>query len=426
MQNYVFVLNADRMPLDMVHPGRARELQSKGKAKPIRQYPYVLILQSQIEKPTTKQYSLKIDPGSEWTGFAIQCGEDIVWSMELKHRGLQIKDGLINRARFRRHRRTQLRYRFARFDRRKPEGWLAPSLRHRVQTVETWIKRFMRYCPISCIELEQVRFDLQKMQNPEISGVEYQQGTLAGYEVRQYLLQKWGRKCAYCGVQNTPLEIEHIHPKSKGGSQRVSNLTLACHPCNQAKSDRDISDFLAHKPNILTRIQSQMKQPLNHAAAVNSTRFAIVTMVKTVCDTVKCWTGGRTKFNRVQQGFFKSHSIDAACVGESGAKIQLLTHQPLIVTCRGHGNRQARRANASGFPAVKNAKEVFHHVTAGDIVKVCLDKDRKTVKGGTYTARVKTPTKKGCEVLINGNRVSFSSMQNIDFIHRSDGYGYGF
>lgn len=426
MQNHVFVLNADRMPLDMVHPGRARELQSKGKAKPIRQYPYVLILQSQIENPTTKQYTLKIDPGSQWTGFAIQCGENIVFRMELKHRGLQIKDGLMKRAGFRRHRRTQLRYRKARFDRRKPEGWLAPSLRHRVQTVETWIKRFMRCCPISCIEIEQVRFDLQKMQNPEISGTEYQQGTLAGYEVRQYLLEKWGRKCAYCGAQNTPLEIEHIHPKSKSGSDRVSNLTLACHACNQAKGDQDVRDFLAQKPNILTQILSQMKQPLNHAAAVNSTRFAIVAMVKTVCDTVKCWTGGRTKFNRVQQGFEKSHSIDAACVGESGALIQFLTHQPLTVTCRGHGNRQARRANASGFPTVKNAKEVFHHVNAGDIVKICLNKDRKTVKAGTYTARVKTPTKKGCEVLINGNRVSFSSMQNIHFIHRSDGYGYGF
>ncbi|MEB3828486.1 HNH endonuclease, partial [Phormidium sp. CCY1219] len=68
----------------------------------------------------------------------------------------------------------------------------------------------------------------------EVSGVEYQQGELFGYEVREYLLEKWGRKCAYC-AENTPLEVEHIHPQSKGGSDRVSNLTLACHPCNQSK-----------------------------------------------------------------------------------------------------------------------------------------------------------------------------------------------
>ncbi|WP_319025883.1 HNH endonuclease, partial [Acidithiobacillus caldus] len=67
-----------------------------------------------------------------------------------------------------------------------------------------------------------MRFDTQALQNPEIAGSEYQQGTLAGYEVREYLLEKWGRECAYCGAKNTPLEIDHIHPRSKGGSNRVS------------------------------------------------------------------------------------------------------------------------------------------------------------------------------------------------------------
>jgi 5-methylcytosine-specific restriction endonuclease McrA len=65
------------------------------------------------------------------------------------------------------------------------------------------------------------------MQDAEISGVSYQQGELAGYEVREYLLEKWQRRCAYCGKTDVPLEIEHIIPKSRGGSNRVSNLTLA-------------------------------------------------------------------------------------------------------------------------------------------------------------------------------------------------------
>ena len=76
---------------------------------------------------------------------------------------------------------------------------------------------------------------MQLIVNPEITGVEYQQGTLAGYELREYLLEKWQRKCAYCGAVNLPLQIEHIHPKSKGGSNRTSNLTIACEKCNQAK-----------------------------------------------------------------------------------------------------------------------------------------------------------------------------------------------
>ena len=56
----------------------------------------------------------------------------------------------------------------------------------------------------------------QLMANPEISGIEYQQGELQGYEVREYLLEKFGRKCAYCGAENVPLEVEHIIPKSRG------------------------------------------------------------------------------------------------------------------------------------------------------------------------------------------------------------------
>ncbi|MEB3825911.1 RRXRR domain-containing protein, partial [Phormidium sp. CCY1219] len=81
------------------------------------------------------------------------------------------------------------RYRMPRFNNRKrPQGWLAPSLQHRVVTTLTWVNRLKRFCPISTISMELVRFDTQLMQNPEISGVEYQQGELVGYEVREYLL----------------------------------------------------------------------------------------------------------------------------------------------------------------------------------------------------------------------------------------------
>lgn len=83
----------------------------------------------------------------------------------------------------------------------------------------------------------------QKMMNPEISGVLYQQGTLQGYEVREYLLEKWGRKCAYCDKTGVPLQIEHIFPKSRGGSNRVSNLTLGCGECNSDKGNQKIENY---------------------------------------------------------------------------------------------------------------------------------------------------------------------------------------
>ena len=112
--------------------------------------------------------------------------------MELVHRGHAIKQSLQARAAMRRRRRGNLRYRAPRFNNRtKPTGWLAPSLKHRIDTTMAWVKRLCRLAPVTHLAQELVCFAMQKMQNPEISGIEYQQGTLAGYELREYLLEKF-------------------------------------------------------------------------------------------------------------------------------------------------------------------------------------------------------------------------------------------
>lgn len=110
-------------------------------------------------------------------------------------------------------------------------------MEHRVLTTLTWVGRMCRFCPISALSIELGKFDTQLMQDAEISRIEYQQGTLAGYELREYMLDKWGRKCAYCHSKDVPLQIEHLIPKVRGGSNRVSNLTLACRDCNQRKGN---------------------------------------------------------------------------------------------------------------------------------------------------------------------------------------------
>jgi len=201
-------------------------------------------------------------------------------------------------------RNANLRYRPARIhNRRKPEGWLAPSLQHRVDGVANMVKRLRKLAPVKALAVETVRFDTQLLQNPNISGVEYQQGTLAGYEVREYLLEKWGRRCAYCGAKNVPLQIDHIEPKIKGGSDRISNLTLACGPCNTKKGGRPIQNFLKRKTDILKRILAQAKAPLRDAAAVNSTRWAVWRMLRETGLHVESSTGERTKWNRSRFGF---------------------------------------------------------------------------------------------------------------------------
>ena len=86
----------------------------------------------------------------------------------------------------------------------------------------------MRLCPIEAISMELVKFDMQAMDSAEIAGVEYQQGTLAGYELREYLLEKWGRRCAYCAKEQIPLQIEHILARAKGGTKQKAHKISPC------------------------------------------------------------------------------------------------------------------------------------------------------------------------------------------------------
>lgn len=168
------------------------------------------------------------------------------------------------------------RYRPARFDNRtRPKGWLPPSLLSRVGNVQVWYDRLLARAPITQAHIETVRFDTQAMQRPGIKDVEYQQGDLAGYELRAFVMLRGGHQCAYCGAKDVPLQIEHVRPRSTGGSNRVSNLVPACAPCNVTKNAQTVETFLADRPDVLAKIKAQLKQPLADTAAVNATRYAI-------------------------------------------------------------------------------------------------------------------------------------------------------
>src|SRR6266566_4529453 len=165
----VFVVDAKKQPLNPVHPGRARLLLKAGKAAVLKRYPFTLILKSHVEQAQVQPLRLKLDPGSRTTGIALvddQSGQ-VLFAAELSHRGHEIKQALDDRRAVRRSRRARhTRYRQAKFDhRRRPKGWLAPSLMSRVENVVTWVNRLRRLCPITAISMELVRFDLQKMEN---------------------------------------------------------------------------------------------------------------------------------------------------------------------------------------------------------------------------------------------------------------------
>ena len=403
----------------------ARSLLKANKAAVFRTYPFTIILKKSVEKQEVKQCQLKLDPGSKTTGIAILLGNKLVWAAELTHRGQQIKNDLESRSSLRKGRRgRKTRYRKPRFlNRVREKGWLAPSLLHRVLTTITWVKRIIKRSPISSIAMELVRFDPQKINNLSISGVEYQQGTLYQYEVREYLLEKFNRTCVYCGAKDVPLEVEHIVPRSKGGSNRVSNLTIACVPCNQAKSNLDIKEFLAKKPSLLKKILSQTKAPLKDAAAVNATRRKLFNALKETGLIVTTGTGGQTKFNRREQELEKCHYLDAACVGNT-PKLEILTSLPLLIKCAGHGNRQMCGTNKYGFPTRHRTNQKIHKgFQTGDIVQAIVTKGKKI---GTYLGRVLVRASGSFDISTTSGRVTGISHKYCSFIHRKDGYQYSF
>lgn len=415
----VFVLGADRKPLDPCPSAYARRLLGNGKASIFRRFPFTIILKERTyDISRVSDHRLKFDPGSKTAGIAILEGETVVFAAELKHRGQEITDRLTERRQIRRSRRNRkTRYREPRFDnRRRRESWLAPSLEHRVLNLMTWVRRLRGLCPISSVSVELAKFDTQRMENPEISGIEYQQGELLGYEVREYLLEKWERRCAYCNTKDVPLEVEHIVPKSRGGSNRVANLTLACHPCNEKKGTMTAAEF-GHP-----LIQKKAMQSLKDAAAMNVTRWALYGKLKETGLPVECGTGSRTKFNRTRLGLMKRHWADAACAGASTPDRLITPASVLKITATGHGRRQMCGTDKYGFPIRHRTKLKRHFgFQTGDMVRATVPSGKKA---GTHIGRVLCRATGSFDIKTCAGRVSGISHKYCLGIHRQDGYQY--
>lgn len=442
---YVFVLDKRKKPLTPCRPSRARYLLSSGRAVVHKRFPFTIRLKDRTaEESVVKPVRVKVDPGARFTGIAVVREDEpgkprLIAGIELEHRGNAIRDNMAKRANYRRRRRSaNTRYRAPRFDnRRRPEGWLPPSLQHRVDTTVSWMRRLTNIAPVCGFAVESVKFDTQKMLNPEISGKEYQQGELAGYEVREYLLEKWGRKCAYCGAENVPLQVEHIVPRAGGGSDRVSNLTLACEKCNQNKGARPVEEFLRHKPELLKRIKSRALAPLSSAAAVNSTRnallreldkFSLPVSQSSSRRTVETGSGGLTKYNRTNLGLPKSHVYDALCVGMVGS-IAVLTSNVLRVRCMGRGQYARTHTDKYGFPrAFLPRTKIFFGFATGDIVRADVCKGKYA---GVWTGRVSV-RRSGWLSLSTGKTIDGKKERvNVKYdackkIQRGDGYEYAY
>ena len=232
----VFVLDKHHKPLMPCSEKRARLLLERGRARVHKMTPFTIRLVDRLQENSALQdVRVKLDPGSKTTGVAAtldgENGMKAVFLGEVIHKP-GIKAKLDNRRSLRRSRRNRkTRYRKPRFlNRDRKAGWLPPSLEARVGQTMNAVAKLRSSLPITAISVENVKFDTQALQNAEISGAQYQQGELMGYEVREYLLEKWGRACVYCGATDVPLEVEHIVPTlvvgRKAGFRRQAEMYL--------------------------------------------------------------------------------------------------------------------------------------------------------------------------------------------------------
>ena len=468
----VFVLDRHHKSLMPCSEKRARLFLQRGRAVVHRFAPFTIRLKDRNAADCEVQpLRLKLDPGSKVTGLAVVLegdhGAKAVFLGEIVHK-TGIKARLEARRAVRRGRRSRhTRYRKPRFLNRQPEPCivcgknarhghptccacsrqrpaeasktkrLPPSLRARVDQTLHAVARIRESMPITAISMELVRFDPQSLMNPEIAGAEYQQGTLAGYEVREYLLEKFGHRCAYCGgLSGDPvLEIEHTTPRSHGGSDRVSNLTIACHTCNQEKGNRTPEGWalaLAGSCKEINRarlagcarVQEQAKASLRDAAMMNATRWALLGRLRGTGLPVETGSGGHTKWNRTRHGLPKEHYFDALCVGESTpASFAALPACSEVWTATGRGNRQMCGSDRHGFPIRHRSRQRAHFgFQTGDLVEAEVPTGKYA---GTWRGRVAVRASGSFDITAGGRRVVQGiSHRHVRLLQRSAGWHF--
>lgn len=419
----VFVLDRHKKPLMPCSPKRARLLLAHKRAVVHRLSPFVIRLKDRrVEDSKLQPVALKVDPGSKTTGMVIVREEATAQGLlhhalhlcEVRHRGAAVHQAMLERASHRRRRRSSnLRYREPRFDHRtRAQGWLPPTLVSRVGNVLAWARRYGRWAPLSRIEVERVKFDLHLLQNPEVSGLEYQRGECAGWETRAYLLEKFGHRCAYCGKGDVPFELDHQLPRSRGGSHRVSNLVLACHECNRAKGNRTAAEF-GHPA-----VEAQAKAPLRDAAAVNATRFALVRELEKLGLPIGGWSGGRTRWNRARFCLPKTHALDALCIGDL-AGVDAGRLKTVVITAMGRGRYCRTNVDECGFPRgyLMRQKQV-RGIKTGDRVRAAVPAGFAAY--GTHTGRIAVRARGQFRM----GKVQGIPARFCRILQRADGYDY--
>jgi len=258
----VYVISVDGKPLMPCTSAKARKLLRDKKAKIVKYEPFTIQLLFECENQV-QDCVLGIDAGSKHIGMAVATEQGkVLYRAEVELRQ-DIKENIETRRRLRRTRRhKKTRYRKPRFlNRKRKEGWLPPSIQSRINAHIRLVNDIVKILPINKIRVEIGQFDTQALANPDISGVEYQQGEMQGYDsVKEYVKIRDNYICHYAKLRpNIPcdntLEVDHIIPRSKGGSNNPSNLVCSCKAHNKAKDNMSYKEFTGKNPPKIKQFQ---------------------------------------------------------------------------------------------------------------------------------------------------------------------------
>ena len=330
---FVYVLNCHGQPLMPCQPRKARLLLKEGRAKVARMVPFTIQL-LYGSSGYIQQVSLGVDAGTHHIGVSATTEKSVLFEAEVRPR-TDIQELLAARKQFRRARRNRkTRYRQARFlNRKKPKGWLAPSVQHKVDAHLKAIRLVHKLLPISRTTIEVAQFDLQKIKNPDINGVEYQQGPQLGFwNVREYVLFRDTHTCQWCKGKSKDcvLNIHHIESRKTGGDS-PDNLITLCETCHD----------LIHRTHQEQSIKNK-SNGLREATHMGLVRWRIYEQAKASFPDVHLTYGYITKHTRITHKLDKSHLTDARCIsGNALASSDGTWHLVKLVR---RNNRQLHKA----------------------------------------------------------------------------------
>lgn len=330
--DFVFVVDNDNKPCKPILEGNAGKLLRMKQAVIINHDPFVIKRTDNYKSSMENRdiITLKVDTGFENIGFSASDNKHEYISGQVSLLS-GISDRLVTRKGYRTQRRARLRYRKNKnvdyklvnnptYKNGNEDGWLAPTLTHKIESHIRVIDKIASWIPIDKVIIETANFDIQKIKallnGDKIEGKEYQYGEMYGFEnAKQYVRERDNYTCQICKAKSSDknhviIEVHHIIPRSKGGSDKPDNMISLCHCCHKKVHENNNNNKLFEELQKKTIINTY-----KDATFMNAMRWELYNKLKMKYD-VSISYGFITRINRKKAGLKKFHYTDAVCISE--------------------------------------------------------------------------------------------------------------